>query len=106
MRALSSSLLLFSTRIGSASQSLGALTVDVAGLAEDMRMDLATLGEMLEAIRALAAYLERDPGAPAQQRTGAPARCVEASITLRYRRPMPTPTPGSDAFSTCACRPA
>jgi ABC-type transporter Mla subunit MlaD len=63
VRSAAGSVGLAANSVGSASQSLGALYVDVAGLAEDMRADLAALGETLEAVRALADYLERDPGA-------------------------------------------
>ena len=63
VRRAAGSVSVAATAVGAASQSLGALSVDVAGLTEDMRTDLVALGDTLEAIRALADYLERDPGA-------------------------------------------
>ncbi len=39
------------------------MAADASGAAIDLREDLVTLREALESVRALADYLERDPGA-------------------------------------------
>ncbi len=75
VRNAAGSVALAARSVGSASQSISSLSVDVAGLSEDLRLDLVALGEMLEAIRALADYLERDPGALLRGRAdGEPVR--------------------------------
>lgn len=46
-----------------AADSMGGMAADASGAALDLRENLETLREALESVRALADYLERDPGA-------------------------------------------
>lgn len=46
-----------------AAESVDALALEMGGVAEEFRDDLGAMREALEAVRALADYLERDPGA-------------------------------------------
>jgi paraquat-inducible protein B len=60
-----------SAAIERAAERFSSLAVDASGVSEEMRARLVQLGETLEAVRALADYLERDPGALLRGRAAA-----------------------------------